>query len=444
MDLFKTGITLGVLVLVGIQFAYAQDVVNPIAPQDNWTVHEQFTSILQGHEPLHSPYTGPNSLFPGTEGRTSITATLFLGRRLWEGASFYVNPEVIAGQGFSQTHGLAGFPNGEIYRVDNPDPKIVLSRLYYQQIWGFGTGTETLSSDQNQLGGPVPEIRLTMVGGKFSLVDFFDDNAYSHDPRTQFMNWALFTNGSWDYPADTRGYTYGFYAEYNQPRWAIRAASVLEPREANGLSLETRISRAHGDQIEMETRYHRESHPGKLRLLAWLNHAHMGSYQAALAQAVSSGAPPDVAATRDYSQKYGFGVNIEQELTKDLGFFSRAGWDDGRTETWAFTEIDRTVCAGLSLKGSAWHRPDDTLASAVVVNGLSPDHKNYLRAGGTSFLIGDGQLNYAPEQIWETYYALRVYQHVTLSPDVQLIKNPAFNADRGPVVIGAIRVHLEI
>src|SRR4029077_2917046 len=147
----------------------------------------------------------------------------------------------------------------------------------------------------------------------------------------------------------------------------------LEPREANGLSLDTRISRAHGDQIEMETRYHMESHPGKLRLLAWLNHAHMGSYQAALAQAVSSGAPPDVAVTRDYSQKYGFGVNIEQELTKDLGFFSRAGWDDGRTETWAFTEIDRTVCAGLSLKGSAWHRPDDTLASAVVVNGLSPD-----------------------------------------------------------------------
>ncbi len=223
---------------------------------DDWTIHEQLTSILQAHEPFHSPYTGPNSLFPETEGRTSVTTTLFLGRKLWNGGALFVNPEGLAGQGFTHTLGVAGFPNGEIYRVDNPSPKIVLSRLYFQQVWGLGEETEHLASDQNQIAGDVSIDRLTFVGGKFSLADFFDNNAYSHDPRTQFMNWALFTNGTWDYASDTRGYTYGFYSEYNRANWAVRAATVMEPRQANELTMDTRISEAHGDELEYETRYH--------------------------------------------------------------------------------------------------------------------------------------------------------------------------------------------
>jgi high affinity Mn2+ porin len=410
---------------------------------DDWTVHEQFTSILQAHEPFHSPYAGPNSLFPESEGRTSVTATLFLGRKLWNGGALFVNPEVLAGQGFSRTLGLAGYPNGEIYRVDDPSPKIVLSRLYFQQVWALGQATERIESDQNQLAGAVAVDRLTFVGGKFSIVDFFDNNIYSHDPRTQFMNWSVFTNGTWDYPADTRGYTYGIYAEYNRSAWAVRAASVMEPRQANQLIMDPKVLSAHGDEIEFEYRYKTGDHSGKIRTLGWINHAHMGNYQAAMADAALTGTTPDIVATRTYSQKYGFGLNLEQELTRDLGFFSRAGWDDGRTETWAFTEIDRTVQAGFSLKGTSWSRPEDILASAIAVNGLSPDHRAYLAAGGVGFIIGDGQLNYAPEQIWETYYALKLCKRLTLTPDIQLVKNPAYNADRGPVVIGALRVHLE-
>ncbi len=185
------------------------------------------------------------------------------------------------------------------------------------------------------------------------------------------------------------------------------------------------------------------SFPGKVRLLGWWNHAHMGDYQAAVTDATLSGATPDITTTRTYSQKYGFGLNIEQAITSDLGFFSRVGWDDGKTETWAFTEIDRSVSAGFSLKGTFWRRPEDVLASAVAINGLSPDHRAYLAAGGVGFIIGDGRLNYAPEQIWETYYAITLWKHLMLTPDIQLIKNPAYNADRGPVVVGTFRVHVE-
>jgi len=410
---------------------------------DDWTLHEQFTAVLQGHEPIHSPYQGPNSLFSGSEGRTSVTSTLFLGRRLWSGAALFVNPELIAGQGFSHTMGIAGFPNGEIYRVDNPAPKVVLSRLYFQQVFGFGSQTETIGSDQNQLAGTIPVNRVTLAGGHFSLSDFFDNNSYSHDPRTQFMNWALFTNGTWDYPADTRGYTNAIYAEYNRESWALRAATAMEPRQANQLTMDPRISEAHGDEMEFEHRYKVSNQIGKVRVLGWWNHAHMGNYQAATMTAAALGVAPDVTATRTYSEKYGVGLNLEQSLTRDLGFFTRAGWDDGKTETWAFTEIDRTVQAGFSWKGTLWNRPDDVLASAVVINGLSPDHRAYLAAGGVSFLIGDGRLNYAPEQIWETYYALKLWKPLTLTTDVQGVKNPAYNADRGPVLILGERVHLE-
>jgi high affinity Mn2+ porin len=423
--------------------AFASPSFSNFSLSDDWSLHEQATAIFQGHEPFSSLYQGSNSLYPGSEGRTSFTSTLFLGRRLWQGGALFVNPELLAGQGFSHTLGMAGFPNGEIYRVDSPSPKIVLSRLYFQQVWGLGQATEKKESDQNQLAGAVSIERITFVAGKFSLADFFDNNTYSHDPRTQFMNWALFTNGSWDYPADTRGYTYGFYTEYNRASWAVRAATVMVPRQANQLILDPNIANAHGDQIEFENRYHVQEHPGAFRLLGWMNHAHMGNYQAAVADAVSLGTTPDITTTRSYSQKYGFGINIEQELMNNLGFFTRAGWDDGRTETWAFTEIDRTAQAGFSLKGTSWNRPEDVLASAYGINGLSPDHRAYLAAGGIGFLIGDGKLNYAPEQIWETYYALKLCPHVTLTPDIQLAKNPAYNADRGPVLVGAIRLHAE-
>jgi carbohydrate-selective porin OprB len=339
--------------------------------------------------------------------------------------------------------GIAGFPNGEIYRVDDPSIKLVMSRLYFQQIWGFSGETEHFDSAQNQLAGDVAKKRFTFVVGKFSLTDFFDHNAYSADARNQFMNWALFTNGAWDYAADTRGYTWGVYGEYNQDEWAVRAASVLEPKYPNQSEMDMRIGRAHGDEAEAEWRYARGDHPGKLRLLGYMNHADMGNYQDAIDQGLLADTTPNIATTRSYSLKYGFGLNLEQALTTNLGFFARAGWNNGTTETWAFTPIDRMASAGFSLKGTRWARPQDTVGVAGITNGLSPEHRQYLAAGGLDFLIGDGKLNYAPEQIVETYYAFHFWRYWTLTTDLQGIKNPAYNADRGPVLILGERVHLE-
>ncbi len=405
-----------------------------------WTLHTQATTISQGHSAIHSLYSGPNSLSSDSEARTSFTTTEFVGRRLWTGGSVYFNPEILAGQGVSRTLGLAGYPNGEIYRVDDPSFKMAMSRLYFQQIWGLSGESEHFDSTQNQLAGDIAIKRFTFALGKFSLVDFFDHNAYSGDARNQFMNWALFTNGAWDYAADTRGYTWGIYGEYDRPQWAIRAASVLEPKQPNQATMETRVGRARADQLEAEWRYARGDLPGKLRLLTYWNQSHAGSYAEALSLSARN---PDISQTRDYRTKYGFGLNLEQALSADLGIFARAGWNNGKTETWAFTEIDRSVSGGLSLAGSRWGRSKDRVGLAIAINGLSPDHRQYLAAGGFGFIIGDGALNYAPEQIFETYYAFHFWRYWTLTTDVQGVKNPAYNADRGPVFLFAERVHIE-
>ncbi len=413
---------------------------NRLLDPADWTFHTQATTVSQGHLAFHSPYSGPNSLSAEPEARASFTSTEFVGRRLWTGGSVYFNPEIIAGQGVSRTLGIAGYPNGEIYRVSDTNFNLVLSRLYFQQVWGLSQATEHIDSGPNQLAGDAAQERFTFVMGKFSLSDFFDDNAYAHDPRTQFLNWALFANGAWDYAADTRGYTWGIYGEYNQPAWAVRAASVLEPRQANQLTLDTRVGLARADNFEAEWRYHVREHPGKLRWMAYMNHADMGDYDAALSLSPTA---PDVTQTRDYRLKYGFGLNVEQALSSDLGFFSRLGWNDGKTETWAFTEIDRTAALGLSLGGRRWGRAEDRVGLAAVVNGLSSEHRAYLSRGGLGFIIGDGALNYAPEQIVETYYAFHCWRYFTLTTDIQSIRNPAYNADRGPAFLLAERVHLE-
>ncbi len=406
----------------------------------DWTFHTQATTVSQGHFAFHSPYSASTSLSATPEARTSFTTTEFVGRRLWTGGSVYFNPEIIAGQGVSRTLGVAGYPNGEIYRVSDTNFSLVLSRLYFQQVYGLSPETEHVESAPNQLAGDMAKERFTFVMGKFSLSDFFDGNAYSHDPRTQFLNWALFANGAWDYAADTRGYTWGIYGEYNRPSWAVRAASVLVPREANGLAMETRVSQARADQVEAEWRYSIKDEPGRLHLLSYMNHAHMGDYDAALSQSPSA---PDITQTRDYRLKYGFGLNVEQALTSDLGFFTRLGWNDGKTETWAFTEIDQSAAFGFSLAGKRWGRAGDRVGLAAVINGLSSEHRAYLSHGGLGFIIGDGALNYAPEQIIESYYAFHCWRYFTLTTDIQGVHNPAYNADRGPVLLLAERVHLE-
>lgn len=410
-------------------------------PDELWSIHFQATTITQGHGYFHSPYQGANSLSPNPDTETSFTSTLFLGRKLWEGGEFYFNPEVTAGGGLSDSVGLAGASNGDAYRINTSAAAGNTSRLFFKQVFGLGGPNETISPDKNQLGAEVNQNRLTVVAGKFSLTDFFDGNSYSHDPRTQFMNWAIMDNGAWDFAADTRGYTSGFMLEYNRVNWALRFASVLEPKTANGMEMDLDIPQAHGDNAEFEYRYSVNAHPGKVRILAYANHAHMGNYRNALKL---SPVNPDITQTETYCVKYGFGLNFEQEITKYLGGFLRAGWNDGATESWAYTEIDRTVSLGVILNGSLWKRPDDIVGLAVVVNGISPDHRAYLEAGGYGFIIGDGRLNYALEQIVEAYYAWRIFKGFTVTGDFQFVENPAYNQDRGPVAIFGARLHYEI
>jgi high affinity Mn2+ porin len=406
-----------------------------------FSIHGQTTVITEKHDVFHAPYTGVNSL-PRHEGeKTSITATLFLGAKVWDGGELYFNPEIAGGEGFGGVTGIAGFPNGEIPRVGTPEPRPYIGRLFLRQTFGLGGEKEKIEDGQNQIAGFQDARRITITVGKFGAIDSFQSNGYSNDPRTQFENWALFTNGAWDYPADVRGYTEGAVIEYTEPSWSLRYGAMAEPTQANGATLSSRIPASLAHALEFEARYKLGDHSGVARFLGYANSAHMGKYRQAVDEAGQG--IPDVTKTRAYRIKYGFGLSAEQEITKDLGVFTRVGWNDGHSESWAFTEIDQSASLGLSLKGTRWKRPDDVFGVAGVLNGLSKDHRDYLRTGGHGFLIGDGRLTYGLERIVEGYYLIKLADHIFVTGDVQYIDNPAYNRDRGPVLTGGVRVHVE-
>jgi len=348
------------------------------------------------------------------------------------------------GRGFSATDGIANFSNGEMPRVSTATPKPYLARLFVTQDFGFGDARESVESDANQLGGTRPMTRYSITLGRFTVTDFFDNNRYSHDPRMQFMGWGVMYNGAWDYPADTRGYTWGWVHEFHTRRWSLRYASVAMPLTANGLRFDRRLFRDRGDVGEAELRVHPRGHDGAIRILAYGNHANAGTYGDALRLAAQQGGRPDVTATRRVGTlKYGFGINVEQEIKKDVGVFGRLGWNDGKTESFAFTAIDRLATAGISFSGHRWKRSKDTAATELTVGGISGVHAVYLQRGGLDFLIGDGTLRYGPEVIWESYYCAQTLPGLFATFDLQHVNNPAYNRDRGPVWIESLRLHLE-
>ncbi len=405
--------------------------------EETWNLHGQATVVVQGHGAFDSPYSGRNSFQSRKETRTSFTSTLFMGWRPWKGGELYVNSELSAGTGVSQVLGLAGAPNGEIYRVDSPKLKLSLARFFLRQSWDFGGSSSKVVSDQNQLAGASSSHRVVLTAGRFSTLDVFDANAYAHDPRTQFLNWALMGSAAWDYPADTRGYTWGFALECYWDQWAARFGSFMEPKEANQLEFDHQVSRAHGEVLELEHDHQIGGQVGKVRILAFANHARMGNYRQALAFS-----PPEIVATRAPGRtKYGWAINTEQALMADLGTFARFSWNDGATETWAFTEIDRSLSMGLQLTGTAWGRKADQVSIAFVANNLSQSHADYLRAGGSGFLLGDGRLAESSERILEAYYSVQAGTHLTLSLDAQRVWSPAYNRDRGPLNVFAMRLH---
>ena len=402
----------------------------------------QATYVWQRKSPFAAPYSGPHSLSPDREKSYSLTATAALGTRTWRGGEVYFNPEVAQGVPLSGLTGLGGFTNGEIARTSGPSATFYRARLFARQTWGLGGGGEKLESDANQLAGSVDRRRLVLTAGNLSVLDIFDDNSFSHDPRTQFLNWSLMTHGAYDYAADARGYSWGLALEYLSDDWTLKAGRFIQPKEPNQLALDPRIFRHYGDQIEIERAHAFADRPGKLRFLVFRNVARMARYQDALDLAAQAGGPPDVNAVRTVERvKRGIGLNLEQEIFPSVGLFGRASWADGQTETYAFTEIDRSLSGGVSVKGGAFGRARDTLGIAYVRNALSAAHRDYLAAGGLGFFLGDGALDYRPENILETYYSLNVVKDFWFSVDFQRISNPGYNADRGPATVVSGRLH---
>jgi high affinity Mn2+ porin len=409
----------------------------------DWNVHAQTTFIPTAYPAIRSPYEGANSLPGGGQGRETLTATAFLGWRLWQGGEFYFNPELAQGFGFDSTLGLAGFPNGEAQKAGSTFPKIRPQRYYLRQTFGLGGEQEDVPDAANQLPGKRDIDRVTVIVGRFAVGDFFDGNSYAKDPRADFMNWAMWSSAAYDFPADLPGYTRGAIVELNRKDWAVRAGLFEVPSAPNSdvLTFDTG-----GTVVEFEGRYAIFEQPGKLRLGIFGNRGNTGNYREALA--IEDANPTlDInsvmASIRRNNLKYGFYANAEQQVMKDVGLFARASWNDGQNEILSFTDIDRSLSGGLSIKGSFWGRPSDTIGVGGAINGLSNAHRDFLAAGGNGLLIGDGRLNYRPEQILEAYYAYAIDRNFTFTADYQLITNPAYNADRGPVSIFSGRLHGE-
>jgi high affinity Mn2+ porin len=425
--------------LIGfIKVATAQDTLK----QQRFNFHFQQTVITQFKPDFSASYTGNNSLLTGKETQTSLTTTFFGGARLWKGASAYFNPEMSGGAGLSKTLGIAGFPNGETFRVGGAEPKIYIARLYFTQNFEWGNEKDTLNDDANQLAGTVSKRYLRFTAGKFGMADYFDGNEFSHDARSQFMNWSLMDNAAWDYPANTRGYVMGAMAELGQPDWALRFAFTMTTTSANGAIWDERIAHANTLTLEYEKRFTLNGKKGTVRVLGFSNNGKMGNYRQAIA---SDPAAPAVDDNLVYGKhKYGLAISVDQYLSKNFGVFAKGSYNDGRTQTWAFTEIDQSLSLGAVLKGGEWKRNDDELGLAFVANGISNPHRDYLAAGGYGFIIGDGKLNYSHELIAELYYKVNAYQKkLWLTPDYQFIANPAYNKDRGPVNVFSLRAHVE-
>jgi high affinity Mn2+ porin len=423
-------------------FAAALATAGARAAPEAWSIHGQLTFVEQYHPAFRSPYRGANSLDPGSRGDETFDATIFAGVRLWDGGEAYVNPEIDQGFGLSNTVGAAGFPSGEAYKVGKSTPYFRLQRLFFRQTFDLGGDIESVEPDANLLGGTHTTDNLVITAGKISVTDIFDANAYAHDPKNDFLNWSIIDSGAFDYAADAWGYSYGVAAEWTQSWWTLRTGLFDLSRVPNT----TALVRGFGQYelvAEAETRHTWWGEPGKLKLLGYVDRGRMGSYSDALSLAAKTHTTPDTARVRTSSSRPGAELNLEQQVDDDLGVFARLGLNEGSKEAYEFTEINRTVCAGLSLKGTGWNRPGDKVGLAVAVNALSSPARAYFAAGGIGILVGDGRLNYGTENIVEAFYSARLTDWLFAGTDYQFIVNPAYNRDRGPVSIMGFRLHTE-
>jgi high affinity Mn2+ porin len=405
----------------------------------------QANFVFQAHPEFPALYSGPHSLSPNYEKATSRVMTFYTGVRLNHSTEILVDIEEAGGAALTQGFGLAG--NTDLDIVRNP----LLSKEPYLGRGMIHT-VIALSKDkvENQrsflsLFDELPRRRLELRFGKFSVPDFFDSNSVGSDTHFQFLNWTTDNNGAWDYAADTRGYTVGLTADYEDRNWGFRFAEALMPKIANGIDLVWRPWQVHAENYEYELR--RGVIPkkaGVLRLLAYTNQANMGIYRDQIIAAAAADTTPDITAHPWHiTRKYGFGINTEQNLTRYLTAFARFGWDNGKTESFAYTEVDQTLAEGIGANGAWWHRKQDRAGVAFVSNAIKKDHQNYLADGGLGFLLGDGGLDYGRENIFEAYYTVHAWRGIYLAPGVQHINNPGYNRDRGPVVVPTFRAHVE-
>ena len=418
----------------------------PAMAQDEspFELHAQSTYIRQFKSAFDAPYSGPNSLRASREASYTFTGTLFIGARLGESTEAYFNPEIVQGVPFSGLHGVGGFANGESQRGAGPNLKGYTARLFLRHTWNLGGEIEAQESAQNQLKTRYASERIVVTAGSLSVLDVFDAMDYSRDARTQFMNWASLTYGAWDFPADARGYTWGLAVEYIRPNWAVRAGRFLVPIESNGPHLDSKFTQRYGDVAEFELPYKLAGRAAIARALVFRNRVEAGGFNDAIALGTATASVPDLTLVRRTQSKSGFGLGTQVEVTEAVGAYLRAGWNDGRTETFMFTEIDRSLAAGALVKGSPWNRPNDSMGVAVYLNGLSGPHRNYLASGGQAFFLGDGRLNYGSERIAEAYYSLNVAPAAWISLGAQRAVNPGYNRDRGPANFLGLRLHAEI
>jgi len=405
-------------------------------------LHGQSTYVWQYKPAFPAAYSGPKSLTPDPATSYSLTGTLYIGAKITDTLEFYLNPEAAQGVPFSELQGVAGFTNAEIARTSGPQLKAYIARAFFRKTWNLAGDLEPEPSAQNQLAMAYAPERVVLTAGVISVLDIFNVVDYSRDPRAQFLNWSSLTYGAWDFPADARGYTGGAALEYLSPRFSVRGGWFAGPKESNGLALDYRLGQFFGSVLELEVPLGL-GRPGSVQLLGFLNRANMGSFDDAIALGAQTGTPPDLTQVRRPQTKWGFGITVQQELAENVGGYARAAWNNGQTETYMFTEIDRSVAAGMLVKGKEWGRPSDSAGISAYLNMLGGSHRRYLELGGEGFFLGDGRLNYGPESTYEAFYSLNVIGRLWVSADYQYQVNPGYNRDRGPAQYVGFRLHAD-
>jgi hypothetical protein len=433
---------------------------------ERWNAYGQMTFINSWKSSFPAQYTNVNdsgnSLLPSQERSFTGTATLYLAAKAWQGGEFYFVPEVISERSLSGLKGLGSvIQNFELQKSGGQEPSFYMSRGFFKQTWGFGGSKQVVTSDPMQLGTTEDSRRFVFRAGEFSILDFVDKNSYSGDLRKQFNNMAFLTYAAYDFAADARGYSWGVVGELDYDEWSVKFGHILVPRNPNQLALNIEPFKLFGQQVEVEHRHEIDGQPGAARVLVYRNVENMAKFSDAIAaynsnpnvyNAANCGSfnygsndqyAPDSCWVRKTNVKMGIGLNLEQQVWDDVGLFFRGMYSDGKTEVYSYTSTDRSISLGGILKGARWGRPKDSVGAGYAAGFLSKSHIQYLGMGGIDGFIGDGKINYAPEQVIDIFYSFNVWNEIWLSADYQYITNPAYNADRGPVDMYGAKIHVE-